>query len=376
MNGKNAPARASLLTLPFVVLCLAVAGACDSSGDDAAGEPEIKYGTGVPDAFGSGTDTGGSTPVTDSGSSGPKDTGAGVGGDMGAPADTAVGDDDAPDITGGTGQTDVDVTITAPDGACIPQCDGKLCGPDGCGNICGFCLGGFACKEGECVPVCDPFTPCEGKVCGPDGCGGQCGSCDPNFDCGQDGQCYPGDCQPLCEGKVCGPDKCGGQCGICPGVKLCDTDTGLCEDNPCDDIGEANACDGKDILLQCVDMKITETDCTEENPIWGCTWIKNDQKYGCAKPPECEPDCTDKQCGTDGCGGTCGAGCFANWSCEEFTCVPQPGGACGTITAAGKCINGADYFCTNGTISIEDCQAAGKKCAWNGDKSSYECKSL
>lgn len=30
---------------------------------------------------------------------------------------------------------------------CIPNCEGKACGDDGCGSICGSCLPGFACSE-------------------------------------------------------------------------------------------------------------------------------------------------------------------------------------------------------------------------------------
>ncbi|HRE88126.1 MAG TPA: hypothetical protein PK095_03215 [Myxococcota bacterium] len=34
---------------------------------------------------------------------------------------------------------------------CTPQCDGKVCGEDGCGGTCGTCGEGLACKAGECV---------------------------------------------------------------------------------------------------------------------------------------------------------------------------------------------------------------------------------
>jgi hypothetical protein len=57
-----------------------------------------------------------------------------------------------------------------------------------------------------CLPLCD------GKQCGDDGCGGSCGACAENEACGADGQCM---CAPSCEGKTCGDDGCGGSCGVC-----------------------------------------------------------------------------------------------------------------------------------------------------------------
>ncbi|MBP5405521.1 hypothetical protein J6Z19_00020 [bacterium] len=42
------------------------------------------------------------------------------------------------------------------DTICVPQCDGKQCGYDGCGGICGTCDGQACSAEGQCVPFsCD-----------------------------------------------------------------------------------------------------------------------------------------------------------------------------------------------------------------------------
>ncbi len=67
----------------------------------------------------------------------------------------------------------------------------------------------------ETVDVCVP--QCDGKECGDDGCGGTCGSCysfggslAPEL-CLEDGTC----CQQLCDGRNCGGDGCGGVCGTC-----------------------------------------------------------------------------------------------------------------------------------------------------------------
>ncbi|GEM_PF-5055547 len=113
--------------------------------------------------------------------------------------------------------------------ACIPECEGRECGPDGCGGECGTCWnpcrpcgqppGGeeyLPCSEnGKCPMVCCPNC-CDGRQCGSDGCGGVCGVCPQGELCGSDAQCYPESCVPQCDGKECGPDGCGSFCGFCP----------------------------------------------------------------------------------------------------------------------------------------------------------------
>ncbi len=83
-------------------------------------------------------------------------------------ADVVAGQDyfiiiDGDGVDGGAYQLDVT--------DCVPQCQGKACGSDGCGKQCGECLPLFnsvCSNQGTCV--CLPS--CNGKVCGPDGCGG------------------------------------------------------------------------------------------------------------------------------------------------------------------------------------------------------------
>ena len=42
-------------------------------------------------------------------------------------------------------------------GECVPSCDGKQCGDDGCGNSCGSCPAGQQCEAtGQCLAACDP----------------------------------------------------------------------------------------------------------------------------------------------------------------------------------------------------------------------------
>ncbi len=63
---------------------------------------------------------------------------------------------------------------------CTPQCDGRICGDDGCGGTCGECSTNEICDSGTCVcvPACAPAN-----ACGADGCGGSCGACAVNQTC-------------------------------------------------------------------------------------------------------------------------------------------------------------------------------------------------
>lgn len=59
--------------------------------------------------------------------------------------------------------------------ACTPNCDGRQCGPDGCGGSCGWCAGSMSCQDGLCLEVEGCTPACGGKMTGEDdGCGGVC----------------------------------------------------------------------------------------------------------------------------------------------------------------------------------------------------------
>jgi len=134
------------------------------------------------------------------------------------------------------------------------------------------------------------------------------------------------DCEPSCAGKECGGDGCGSSCGKCPEGRQCEGFT--CEIGPC--------------MNECYPGS---QGCYNETP-WSCVlnWVTNchEAVYGepcgedlvcddgwCIETP-CVPDCQEKECGSDGCGGSCG-GCYAESACEQGICVtvveaiePQP----------------------------------------------------
>lgn len=104
----------------------------------------------------------------------------------------------------------LDVRLVA---GCVPQCEGKYCGDDGCGGSCGSCPAPSACSaEARCVA--SPCVPsCNGRKCGDDGCGGSCGTC------GAGSLCFDGSCLkvPACNYDLPSCKSCGNQ-------KYCGTD--------------------------------------------------------------------------------------------------------------------------------------------------------
>jgi hypothetical protein len=74
---------------------------------------------------------------------------------------------------------------------CEKNCANKMCGDDGCGGICGTCLSGQTCQNGQCVGC---STNCTDKECGDNGCGGECGTCNDDLFCTDD-SCDNGKCK-------------------------------------------------------------------------------------------------------------------------------------------------------------------------------------
>lgn len=91
---------------------------------------------------------------------------------------------------------------------CVPNCEGRTCGSDGCGGSCGACTGELKCVLGTCMKICIPN--CADKECGANGCGGTCSPGCFGQDICMRGTCV---CLPDCAGRICGTDGCAGICG-------------------------------------------------------------------------------------------------------------------------------------------------------------------
>lgn len=195
---------------------------------------------------------------------------------------------------------------------CVPDCQGKECGDNGCGGSCGdcpvgkpFCVQGI-CEEdsGGCVPNCTcAAETCIGQTCS-DGCEGSCsGTLTIEQDCGE---------------IMCGdsPHGCG-SCGSCEDGYFCDG--GICVLSCIPD------CDGK----ECGDNGC-EGSCGECNVSAG-EWCDN----GTCSVEQCEPDCGERNCGPvpNGCGENCGV---CNLTAGEY-CSDE-----------GMCV--LEYYLNTGTV--------------------------
>jgi hypothetical protein len=123
-------------------------------------------------------------------------------------------------------------------GGCVPSCEGRECGPDGCGGSCGTCpKSAPICSYGFCEPRCTP--ECKGRECGDDRCGGSCGTCPQATPLCVQGICQA-DCTGDCTDRECGSDGCRGSCGQCPEGFACRD--GLCQEGSGASGGKAGGC--------------------------------------------------------------------------------------------------------------------------------------
>ena len=175
--------------------------------------------------------------------------------------------------------------------------------------------------ELQCLSQCE--TQCAGKTCGPDGCGQSCGTCAGDLICAM-GNCqeYGGFGWPCLGGFECHS----GFCGQGPQAKVC---TQECGDGACPSgwSCEAVPFDG-DIVDLCVSDCLPE--CTDNEcggngcgyPCGSCAKGFLCEEDSCVEAP-CEPSCIGKQCGDDGCGGDCGS-CDEGFACEGTFCQEVP----------------------------------------------------
>jgi len=290
--------------------------------------------------------------------------------------------DIAPDLSDQGDSTD-GLSLDTVETGCVPDCESKDCGYDGCGGSCGSCPSHYHCKENACVynPWCgdgncdsDLFEHCgncpldcgcggndvcyltkcctpldcvkEGYACGQwnDACGGQmdCGTCSdfPNSFCNDLGEC---DCADQCWFLECGPGGCGESCGECPDHYSCQG--GYCVFQPWCGDGICSQTSGEDCAAcpsDCVcpqDAVCYEGACCTPKGCDSSGVECGDWDDGCGSTIscgkcldyansfcddmgycDCAPDCKGKECGDDGCASTCGA-CGPGLTCFEYQCI-------------------------------------------------------
>lgn len=260
---------------------------------------------------------------------------------------------------------------------CKPDCSGKECGSDGCGGLCGSCPGAAPyCAKGMCAMQCTP--DCADKDCGDNGCGGSCGNCPEGWAC-ELSACEPQDDPPdgcevvagpgcpecYCEACVCNilPECCAiewnakcanmcgsGDCNGCPGEGA---------------FGWACESDGDCLSELCIEglagTEVCSNFCVEDCPNdWSCIFDPEvyHTKFCSTK---CDPDCAGIDCGSDGCGGSCGT-CEGDHVCVDGVCDV------GSVVT-GACINDADMtvIMENGETIYDQAMFCGLTCEGEGE---------
>ncbi len=282
-------------------------------------------------------------------------------------------------------------------GCCLPTCEGKVCGFDGCQGSCGSYQDGYGCESGVCEANCELL--CIDKECGAAGLDDECdcGGCDDGNPCTDD-DCAPGQlCSNVPNAKDCNDenvctvaDSCEG--GLCQGLFMDMEDLvkfGLLEkctcavDEDCVELDDGNSCNGtltcqehpeNPALVVCLPDPESivicddEVDCTKDlcdpetgscsfdavNAMCGdsnaCNGIEVcDLEDGCISGEE--PDCDD------------GNPCTTDWCKTNVGCMNEPnsetcddGNKCTIADACsgGECLSGGNLDCDDDNLCTND----------------------
>ncbi len=264
-------------------------------------------------------------------------------------AGSCFGNGGGTDISDGNEDSDPELPFDGEDGGIDSGDDSEEDG-DNSGSACG-----------TCVPSC------QNRQCGGNGCGGLCGNCDYPEVCSLE---YHG-CMAIesesCQLRNCGIDETWGtNCGECPTEfhcsRICEPDQGGCVSIP----NEGMCINGT--LVRCIQGAMTVEYCRFRQ----CTVDTNTGVASCVMP-DCIPDCFGKTCGNDSCGGSCGV-CGAEEECngEYGICMPRMNG-CNGIPAGGICRGYSVVRCVDGELVVSACLKEGMICRLATDEQSSDC---
>jgi hypothetical protein len=147
--------------------------------------------------------------------------------------------------------------------------------------------------------------------------------------------------------------------------------------NDCDGLAEGESrCTGGEIE-SCRSGKLVSNACVAGKNCSAGTCVCDNASDGvcpsqCSDDPDCDPNCvpqcSNRECGADGCGGTCGSGCTVSENCADGMCESVDGicsDTCGPTSSPGdwaddgECDDtgeGGGGYCTYGT-DCTDCEA-------------------
>jgi hypothetical protein len=212
---------------------------------------------------------------------------------------------------------------------CARNCDGKVCGPDGCG--------------GDCENLCPANT-----VCNDDGTACLCTAQSCPTGCCSNGLGNPGTCEEGDTNRACG--RPGQACQTCTGQDQCQSGQCVCVPTTCAQQGRicGTASDGCGGTLSCGTCGGATPSCTSAGVCAACS-------VAC---PQCETCLNltngDTVCGEFGFG--CGDGCSSNASCPAGAplCAVSFSIPSGTTTFASVC-GGVNPGVVNVCTSSQGC---------------------
>ncbi len=230
-----------------------------------------------------------------------------------------------------------------------------------------FVVSGGASTGKLAVTCCTPS--CAGRTCGNDGCGGSCGACESGFVCdGTAGACVNASCVPVstlgCGDSVSGVMSDGpGSTDAVPGTSCNPYDysgpemayafesefTGTLvarlpqfdgnEELDVFILGGGGACDPSQCLAEGLAMASAPVVAGQRYYVLVDGYQGNVSRFDLSLEC-CTPSCAGKNCGDDGCGGSCGEcseGEFCDPEaglCSNPVCTPSDALSCGSVLTA------------------------------------------
>ena len=251
----------------------------------------------------------------------------------------------------------VDVRIT--DGEiCSAECEGKECGSDGCGGVCGVCANQLhiCTSEQLCKAVpCDSGEPCPGSlICDQDS--GSCVACLDDSHCMEGWFCQAGLCVEMEGPCVPGHDFCSGLFDLAH----CNADGTAFAAEPCPD---GHYCGDAESAAQCLPWE-----CTPDELFCQGNWVHlcNSQGAGSESLKSCSPEvCATGKCApavckpdTTSCSGPSVMACDATGTVLELVETCKDDQHCATFEQGAQCIDLVclpfEKMCSDSTV--HECQ--------------------
>jgi len=241
-------------------------------------------------------------------------------------------------------------------------------------NTCSASIIANCCKS---AAQCDDNDSCTVDTCNNGQCTHEGSCCDANSDCGDSDPCTVDACaNGICYHSTL--ESCCTSATDCIDATPCTTDA--CIGNACQHFQKAGCCIADEDCSplpaacvvaictagQCGDESIencceNDLDCDDNNPCTTEVCYTSQCLYQNVNDC-CEPDCASKQCGDDGCGGSCGSCeddqiCSTGGLCTEFD--PEP---CASMSPWGECDGTLVSWCAEGLLLYHDCAPMDMTC--------------